>query len=128
MPQNYKDSLLQIQNPPRIPVWTFSGLIVIVMLIITSFITSSINNDKYSDYIANPKSGDIYVIKLASNSYSLLKVDEVVDDSLYLVSHNYEVNKKSAIKKLYETDFDYEDVFTSHKQYVTDLFKENTII
>ncbi|WP_245545503.1 hypothetical protein [Mariniradius saccharolyticus] len=63
-------------------------------------IRSNQNKERNAELILSPQKGDVYEIKLDYKQYTLYKVDEVVGDTVFVLPHQYETNKRRGIKDL----------------------------
>jgi zinc-ribbon family len=83
----------------KTPYWQFIGAGLLAVLIIA--ITFSVKEDNKRDmaYLAAPKAGDIYEIKLNSSSYTLYKVLDVTPDSVYVLFNKFETTRQSGLNK-----------------------------
>lgn len=84
----------------RMPGWTFSGLFITFCLIILIAINVRMNGNKYSQYIASPKPGDIYEVRVDKGIYTIYKVNKVTNEGVVVYVHEYEVEKLSRLYKL----------------------------
>lgn len=71
------------RNPVSFPVWMFSGLIVLTLLISWAFYQSGNADTREAGYIKNPKKGDVYFTNPEPSVYSSLRIDKVDKDSVY---------------------------------------------
>jgi hypothetical protein len=89
-----------MKTKTKIPVWSFSGLILLTLF----FIYGILNQDEYSkmreDLIAKPLIGDVYHIKIDKQQYTLGKVSHVQGDTVLVLFHQFETNKLSGLKNL----------------------------
>jgi hypothetical protein len=83
----------------KAPWWTFSGLAIIGVLVLSGFYQSKITESKNAELILAPQAGDIYEIK-KDNEYTLYKVNSVVKDTIYILPHQYVSNKISGLADL----------------------------
>jgi len=95
------------QNVPqtRIPLWTWSGLGVIAVLVAVLFFSNSRTKEIEQVYIKEPVEGDIYRYETEDGAYSLMKVVGVSADSVLLQYNEFETDKKSGDYKLLEKPF-----------------------
>lgn len=106
MPTFLKLQYDQLMAQTKIPVWSFSGLAIIIALIAWGSYSSGVNKENEKKYVEAPLVGDIYRVKTDSSSYSLMKVAEVTSDSLLIYFNQYEVDKMAAVYKLKEKEYD----------------------
>jgi hypothetical protein len=77
----------------RTPVWMFSGVIVIGLLIPWAFWQSGRNDVAVRAKLQAPLVGDVYEIDLVDGGYTLYKVTAVTGDSVTVLLCNSETNK-----------------------------------
>lgn len=98
--ENLKASYNNLKSGSKTPVWTFSGIALIALLITWGSVVGKQNDKKYAEFIENPMRGDIYEVKLANKHYTLFKVDKVVGDTVFLFMNEYETNKSRGLSEL----------------------------
>ena len=81
----------------KTPVWMFSGLAIILLLIPLAFWQSGRHNKEVLARLNAPKEGDLYEIQLGTRSYSFYKVMRVSGDSIYVGLYNYETDKRRGL-------------------------------
>ena len=84
----------------KTPVWTFSGLGILALLIAWGIISSKQTDEKNARLILSPQKGDLYEISINTNRYTLYKVEKVAGDSVFLLFNQYESNKESGLSDL----------------------------
>ncbi len=94
--ENYET--LKVQT--KTPVWTFSGLVILILLISWGVVQSRQHDAKNAKIILIPQKGDIYEIKNGYQQYTLYKVDSIAGDTVYLLTHQYETTKLSGLRDL----------------------------
>jgi hypothetical protein len=82
------------------PFWSFAGVILVASLVLLISILASIGSIRDEFMIHDPQSGDVYKYRLESGEYSLLKVSEVVDDTVFVLPNNYSTNKITGLRRL----------------------------
>lgn len=96
----------------RTPLYMFSILLIIPIILIFGFISSKQSEKQTAEYIQNPIPGDIYLMRDTTNNKSLYyfsKILEVESDSVYIQIGAYSYNR-------YTSRMDKDDY------YVTDYF------
>lgn len=83
------------------PIWTFSGLGIIGLLIVVGIVSSKMTDSKVQRLIKEPKPGDVYELFIGSK-YTLMKVKEVNGDSVWCVESQYEAEYSSGLSKIKE--------------------------
>lgn len=106
MPTFLKLQYDQLLAQTRIPLWSWSGLAIIVVLIAFGTYSAGVDKENERKYIDAPQVGDVYRVKTDSSAYSLMKVAEVTPDSLLMLFNQYEVDKMAAVYKLKEKEYD----------------------
>lgn len=100
MPQGWKPILEEIKSNAKTPLWTFSGLAIIAVIIAVSFANEHLKHKQSAKLLMSPHRGDVFEIKMKNNHYTLLKIDEVGDDSVLLRINIYESNVASGLTDL----------------------------
>jgi len=91
--KNFKSSV-------KTPLWKYSGLLIIGLLIALGVYSSKQKDSKTAEYIANPALNDVYTFKTNQNYYSTFKIIQVFKDSIYVNYNNLETSKLSGIRKI----------------------------
>ncbi len=84
----------------KTPIWKYSGLAIIAVLIGFGFYANQQDEAKIAEYVAQPAMFDVYTFKTESNYYSTFKVLEVFKDSLYVSYNAMETNKLSRVRDI----------------------------
>jgi hypothetical protein len=90
-------------------VWFFTTLIVAGIFFVTRKIVVDKNNRNIQLMIL-PRPGDIYEMATENKQYTLLKVDRVQGDSVYVHINEFETDKKSGLSQLKEQPFSKEEI------------------
>jgi hypothetical protein len=106
MPTFLKLQYDQLLAQTKIPIWSWSGLALIVGLIAFGSYSSSVNAENEKKYVEAPKVGDVYRVKTDDGAFSLMKVAEVTPDSLLILFNQYQVDKMAAVYKLNAKEYD----------------------
>lgn len=101
MPESVKKEYEALINQSKKPLWQFSGLVILALLIGWISYSNGENKILEKEYIISPKKGDVYEYKTSDNSYSTLKVTKVFGDSIFVSQNEYETNK---MYKTYKID------------------------
>jgi len=97
MPDSLRSSYETLKAQTKTPVWMFSGIALVAVLITIGVINSRENDKLNAQYIAAPVVGDLFEIKTNSNQYTLYKVEQVRGDSVFVSLNEYETNKVSGL-------------------------------
>ncbi len=101
LPESIKTKYQFEKQGLRTPIWFYSGLFIIGMLILVAIGSNQITKQNNADYIENPLVNDFYGIKGESSGYySTMKVVKVTSDSIFVIYNDLEVNKRSQVKNL----------------------------
>jgi hypothetical protein len=127
MPASLKASYDNLKAQSKTPIWTFSGLALLAILISFGVYTDKQNDARNAKLILEPKSGDIFEIKTEDNNYTLYKVESVAGDSVLLAANNFETNKKSGLRDLKEKGFSSE-LYSYHKNELKTMLESGEIM
>jgi hypothetical protein len=94
--REYKNFLGDVKTP----LWKFSGLGIIALLIAWGFYSSKMTEQKIAELVEKPAMYDKYTYRTESNGYSTFKVVEVHEDSIYVDWNDYEISKQSGIDEI----------------------------
>ncbi len=99
MNEQLKLAYKNVKSNSKTPIWHWSGLILIVALV--GFVIYSSNQHKKDAlvYINEPQVGDVYEYK-PDDYYSTLKVVSISQDSVFVISNNYEIERQSRLYKI----------------------------
>jgi len=119
-----------LKSQSKTPLWTFSGLALIVILITVGVVNDRNKDQRNAKLISSPQSGDVLEVKTKENQYTLFKVDNVRGDSIFLRVHNYETNKIDGLSDLRRKgDSAYsEDLYSIDKKDLKKMFEKGEII
>jgi hypothetical protein len=92
----------------RIPLWQFSGLALLMVLIAWTVYSSGKDKEEQAVFLASPAKGDVYEMKTEAGNYTLFKIVAIADDSVNVVYNDFEVTKLSGINKI-DKDENYPD-------------------
>ncbi|MBC7851573.1 MAG: hypothetical protein H7Y31_17645 [Chitinophagaceae bacterium] len=100
MPQSISSAYSDLKSKSKTPLWTFSGLALLVVLIFAVVIISQRNDAKNAQLVLAPQVNDIFEIRTTDNQYTIYKVAEVQKDSVFVYVNNFETNKMSGLNDL----------------------------
>lgn len=127
MPDSLKASYENLKAKTKTPIWMFSGLALLAILITIGIITSKKNDEKNAQLILTPQIGDIFEIKTKDNQYTLYKIDQVEGDSVFVQTNNYETNKRTGLDDLKNKEYS-EDVFGFTKTELKQMLENGEIV
>ncbi len=114
-------------NPVKTPIWFFSGIAIVAILVCTAIYTSNQTDKNEAEYIKNPKKGDIYSLYASKDFYTSMQVDSVLKDSVIFNSNKFETDIKTGIDKIDKPEnYTAEKVIYSKKELI-ELQKKDSI-
>lgn len=99
-PESYKSDYKDINFRAKTPIWMFTGLGIMAVIIVAAFIASRQNETENAELVLLPKKGDIYQIKLPNEQYTLYKVDKVEGNAVYIFENEYTTDKVEGTEDL----------------------------
>ncbi len=111
LPEKARLEYKNFRGTVRTPIWKFSGLGLVALLITWGFYSNKMTEEKVKELVENPMMFDTYTFKTEANYYSTFRVLEVFKDSIYVNYNDYETDKKSGLRKI-DIDQNYQgDIF-----------------
>ena len=98
--RNLNTSYEVMKSKTKTPVWTFSGLAVLTVLIAWGVVTGKQNDERNAALILVPQQGDVYEVKKEDKQYTLFKVESVVGDTVLVLLNEYETNKVTGLSDI----------------------------
>lgn len=126
-PETYKNGYQDIKSNTKIPIWMFTGLGIVALIIVGLFITSIQNDSENVELLLSPQKGDIYEIKLADKKYTLYKVDKIEGNAVYMLENEYISDKEEGMKSLLGKPF-YKESYPIMKSDLEIMLKKGEII
>jgi hypothetical protein len=117
-----------LQAQAKTPVWTFIGVALLAVLIVSIIVDENRKSAATAQYIKHLQPNDLLETK-TEDGYTYLKVTEVKGDSVYFKSNKQAATLQSGLTKLgtSESSF-YDDVFSTTQQAVTDQYNKKEIL
>jgi len=130
MPSPMQSIARDIKSRSKTPIWTFTGLALLAVLIVIAVIDDKKNDEKIVQLILAPKAGDVLEMKTAASQYTLYKVAAIEGDTVLIRQNNMETNKLTGLWKLKEQgDNGYsEDVYAVPKSELKAWFDKGEIM
>ena len=101
MNEKLKDASADVKRNTKTPIWYWSGLGIIALLISYGAYSSSKHKEDMLTYIEKPAVGDIIEYRVNKTGYySTLKIKSVTQDSIFVIQNDYETDKKSGISSI----------------------------
>jgi hypothetical protein len=118
--------------PVKTPIWTFSGIILLTLLVTWAIWQSNRHGVDEANFIKNPKKGDIYFVEHSPKEYTTIystwRVDKVDDQNVYFTYNDTSVTKYTKVFSILS-----DKRYTTKKgilsrQKIEELFKKDSII
>ena len=116
-----------VNNNAKLPIWYWSGLGVIAMIIGLITFSGSRHKTDTITYINEPQVGDIYEYK-PTEYYSLLKVSSISQDSIFVISNDYEIERQSKLYKIDKAENYTTNPYGISKEKIKELFESKEIL
>ncbi len=119
-----------LNTKTKTPVWMFSGLVLLAILITSMVIDSNKKNQRNAALILAPQSGDVFEVRTVDNQYTLFKVNEVQGDTIMLFVNDFQTNKTSGLRDIKgKGDNAYSDeIYAIAKKDLKEMFDEGKIL
>jgi hypothetical protein len=129
MPESVRVSYDNLKKQSKTPVWIFAGPGLVVLIIIMITISEKQKDSRNAKLILSPQKGDIFEVK-SGNNYTLYKVSNVVEDTVYIFFNQFETNKITGLSDLKQKGNEaYTDIVQPFlKSDLKDLFDKGKII
>ncbi|MFT6716474.1 MAG: hypothetical protein ACJA0Q_001115 [Saprospiraceae bacterium] len=127
MPQSIRSAFEIINIDAKPPIWQFSGLAIIGGFVLWAAYETELDSKEDLLFLQNPEVGDIYEYEEDNGNYSIMKVSEIQQDTIWIRFNNYEVSATSATYELNDDScFSYLSIpFTKNR--LDSMFQEGTI-
>ena len=110
----------------KTPIWMFSGLFIIAILVAIGYYMSGETDKKEAAYLKNPKVGDVYRFESNKGFYSTMKVESVLKDSVHVFVNDMETNKTSGISDIDKPE-NYKELYGYSKEEIRKMYKDKEI-
>lgn len=113
----------------KTPIWMFSFLMIIACFCIYMFVEAYRTKAQNKAFIEAPQIGDIYDLHTES-TYTIIKVNNIVGDSIYFSPNEYETSKESGLGQIRAKGSSAftDDTYSTTKEKVKELYEDGTII
>jgi hypothetical protein len=124
MTESYENVNLRVKTP----FWSFSGLVLFAIFLSAIFYMDKLKDEKNAKLILEPRAGDIIELKMDIKEYTLLKIENVIDDSVFVYFNNYETNMPSGLNDLYNEENFSDELYILFKKDLKEMFDEGKVI
>jgi hypothetical protein len=130
MSPNLKMTYDHLLKQAKAPIWTYSGIALIVGLIVFFTINDFMNDAKNKKFVLAPQKGDIFEVKTKDNFYTLYKVENVQGDSVFVRFNDYEATRAAGLADLKRKgDEAYSPViFSFSKQEIKEMYDKGELL
>jgi hypothetical protein len=104
MPSFLQFYCTELKKNTKTPLYMYAGIAVFAILIAISFYLQTQADKQNQDLLSSPKIGDIVEVNAKSNEFTLGKIIKVSNDSIFLLWHQYTVNKEEGLNDLIENN------------------------
>ncbi|WP_159638093.1 hypothetical protein [Sphingobacterium composti Ten et al. 2007 non Yoo et al. 2007] len=98
---SYQNSIKNVKTP----LWTFSWIFVLIILVFCCIAFVLYNKSRKVDLIKNPLIGDVYEIKEGKRQYTLYKVVSVNEGKVDVIINEYTADNVKAIDDLFDRPY-----------------------
>lgn len=128
LPNQIKQKFETEKTGAGFPLWYFSGLAVIAILIAWFSYSNKKDSENSKLFIETPAIGDVYKIKSgAAGFYTTMKATRITSDSVFVIINDYEIERKSNVYKI-DKDENYNTRTDGYsKQELKHLFEKEII-
>ena len=128
MYRSEQDHFNEFKEFARLPIWSFSGVILVLGVILWAIISNDLDDKATREYAMAPMKGDVCYLKWAPESFSTLRVSGVLDDSLWVNFNVYETSQQSGINDI-DVNSNYStDTMVISQAYLMDMLDLEQII
>lgn len=127
MPDNLRETYQRLKSASRIPIWMFSGALLLILLIGYMTVQENKRKEASAKMIEAPAVGDVLEVKTKEKQYTLTKIIEIKKDSIFLVSNNYQAGDVSGLNSLKDSTYGTEVSYIS-KADLKALFDKGEIL
>lgn len=99
-PESYKGDYEDLKFHAKTPIWMYSGIGIIALIIIAIFISIRLDDTENAELVLSPQKDDIYEVKLSDKEYTLYKVDRVEGNAVYMFENEFATDQSSGVKEL----------------------------
>ncbi len=128
MSKETKKYYAEFKERARVPLWTFMGLFGIITFVFWIFLRNYEEKSLTSQYLSEPKTGDVCYIELSPESYTTMRLSKVSGDTLFVNFNTLMTNLESGCSEInrntnYSTDT---SIITS--TYLKGMFESKEIL
>lgn len=128
LPENIKTKYQREEekNGAKTPIWFFSGLFIVAAIAVFGYFASQQTAANELSYLEKPEVGDVYEYQTETGYYSSMKLQSIVEDSLFFYLNEMETNKKSGISDI-DKAANYKVIYGYSKAEIKQLYTDKDI-
>jgi hypothetical protein len=111
----------------RIPIWMYSGVLLFILILSYWQVKERDQKKNSADLITAPAIGDVLEVKNKDQQFTLTKIIDIKNDSIFLMSSNYQSTEQSGLVSLKDSAYSDEITFIS-KADLKALFTKGKIL
>jgi hypothetical protein len=132
MPDKIKLEYANLKTQSKGPLWQFSGLVLLIVLILGIKTIGKLTSEKYQkekqEYFASPMEGDVYEYIIETGKYTTLKVVNVSKDSISLSPNKFESNSIIRLYKINKAENYSDKTYTMSKRQLKKMVSDTVIM
>jgi hypothetical protein len=105
MPANLKAAYQQLKAKTKIPIWMFSGLVLMILLIVYQLNNEQRAQKALATQMDQVVAGDVLELKLAKDNFTLYKVYRIKADSVLLQANEYQSTTAAGLKDIVDSAY-----------------------
>lgn len=124
-----KETYNRIKSGTKTPIWTFIGLALLTVLIVSIVISERDKSARIATLVKQPTAGDVYELKTKDNQYTLIRIEGMIGDTVLFRQNQYETNKLSGLDDIRKKGMEAysTDTFIMTRKELTELYDKGNI-
>lgn len=132
MPDSIKLEYQNLKAQTKGPIWQFSGLALIFILVLGITFISKTGSEKYNktkqEYLAYPMQGDVYEYVIKTGKYTTLKIVNVSNDNITFSPNKLESNSIIRLYKINKEQNYSDKVYSVTKEELKKMYTDGKIM
>jgi hypothetical protein len=127
MPANLKEAYQQLKAKTKIPIWMFSGVVLMILLIVYQLNNEQRAQKAIAKSIDNLVDGNVLEFKLEKNNFTLYKIHRINGDSVLIRANEYQSSTAEGLKDIVDSAY-VNDLRYLSKTELKKMANEGTVI
>lgn len=127
MPANLKEAYQQLKSKTKIPIWMFSGLVLIILLILYQLNNEQRQQKAIAQSMDKLVDGNVLELKFEKNNFTLYKIHRINGDSVLIRANEYESTTAEGLKDIVDSAY-VNDLRYLSKSELKKMANEGTVI